>query len=92
MKVLRVSVVHALPETASEVSLQLPEGATVADAIEAATRLGIECDETVRAVGIFGRRVRRDALLRDGDRVEFYRALKVDPKQRRRRRATEKRR
>lgn len=92
MKTVRVTVVYALPETASEVSVQLPEGATVADALESAARLGIECGQPVCAVGVFGRRVRRDARLRDGDRVELYRALKLDPKQRRLRRATEKQR
>ena len=38
-------------------------------------------------VGIFGRPVRLDALLNDGDRVEIYRALIADPKEARRGRA-----
>ena len=39
------------------------------------------------AVGVFGRIVRADAPLRDGDRVEIYRPLREDPKSARRRRA-----
>ncbi len=40
------------------------------------------------AVGVFGRLARADAPLRDGDRVEIYRALREDPKSARRRRAS----
>ena len=39
-------------------------------------------------VGIFGKRVRRDTMLGDGDRIELYRRLIADPKARRRRRST----
>lgn len=38
-------------------------------------------------IGVFGERCGRDRPLRDGDRVEVYRALERDPKQRRRERA-----
>ena len=38
-------------------------------------------------VGIFGKRVAMDTRLADGDRVEIYRPLKLDPKEARRRRA-----
>ena len=41
------------------------------------------------AVGVFGRIVRADAPLRDGDRVEIYRPLPEDPKSARRRRAAD---
>jgi putative ubiquitin-RnfH superfamily antitoxin RatB of RatAB toxin-antitoxin module len=40
--------------------------------------------------GIFGRRAALDVPLGDGDRVEIYRALKADPKEIRRRRASNK--
>ena len=38
-------------------------------------------------VGVFGERVAGDRLLEDGDRVEIYRTLDVDPKEARRLRA-----
>jgi putative ubiquitin-RnfH superfamily antitoxin RatB of RatAB toxin-antitoxin module len=41
--------------------------------------------------GIFGKPVATSAMLRDGDRVEIYRPLKIDPKEARRRRAEKKR-
>jgi putative ubiquitin-RnfH superfamily antitoxin RatB of RatAB toxin-antitoxin module len=43
----------------------------------------------VEQVGIFSRPVSHDTLLREGDRVEVYRPLKVDPKERRRQVAAE---
>jgi hypothetical protein len=90
---ITVSVVYALPGAATEIEVRLAEGATVAEAIE---RSGIAArlpgvDVGGAPVGIFGKRVRRDATLRDGDRVEVYRALIADPKIARRRRAGSKR-
>ncbi len=37
-------------------------------------------------LGIFGKSVKDDTVLRDGDRVELYRPLLIDPKEARRRR------
>lgn len=42
---------------------------------------------TSNPVGIFGHVVSLSTCLKDGDRVEIYRPLKVDPKELRRRRA-----
>jgi hypothetical protein len=67
--------------------LRLPEGATVADAIER-SGMTVRVPEAASApVGIFGKRVQRTALLVSGDRVEIYRPLIVDAKARRRQRA-----
>jgi putative ubiquitin-RnfH superfamily antitoxin RatB of RatAB toxin-antitoxin module len=91
---IRVTVVYALPDAATEIVVRLPEGATVEEAIQ---RSGIR-DRPGGAslahgpVGIFGKRSRRDAVLADGDRVELYRPLQADPKQARRWRAADKRR
>jgi uncharacterized protein len=81
---MKVEVVQALPERAEVVSVQLPEGATVAQAVAAS---GLEGS----AFGIFGKRVPPEHPLRDGDRVEVYRPLKLDPKEARRRRAKPRR-
>jgi putative ubiquitin-RnfH superfamily antitoxin RatB of RatAB toxin-antitoxin module len=86
---LRVSVVYALPERATEIELELPAGATVAEAI-AASRIAQrhpEVDFAHLQAGVFGRIVSRDAPLADGDRVELYRPLRADPRTARRRRA-----
>ncbi|HEV8553669.1 MAG TPA: RnfH family protein [Casimicrobiaceae bacterium] len=89
MSEITVSVVYALPGAVTEIEVRLTAGATVADAIE---RSGIaarlpDVDIAAAPVGIFGKRVRRDTTLGDGNRVEIYRRLIADPKVVRRRRA-----
>ena len=85
---IRVEVVYARRDGTDLVTVQLPAGATVRDAIAAA---GIATGADPRALGIFGKRVRADAPLADGDRVEIYRPLLLDPKERRRQRAARRR-
>jgi sulfur carrier protein len=81
--VLRVVVLHSPgPRQVVEQVLALPPGATVADALQAAglsVRVGEE-------IGVWGRRVPLTQVLRDQDRVELARALRVDPKVARRER------
>lgn len=69
-----------------EVALELPAGATAAQAVQASGLPGQhpEIDLRHTALGIWGRRCRPDAPLRDQDRVELYRPLSVDPKEARR--------
>lgn len=43
-------------------------------------------------LGIFGKRVKDDVLLQNGDRIELYRPLIADPKEARRQRATPRQR
>jgi len=91
---ISVTVVCALPLAATEIALRLPEGATIADALEHGRVRGAlpHADLGRCPVGIFGRRARRTAVLADGDRVEIYRPLQADPKQARSRRAAHKKR
>ena len=49
-----------------------------------------EIDLGRHRIGIYGRVVAKQAPLADGDRVEVYRPLLVDPKEARRRRALRK--
>ncbi len=69
-------------------------GATVAQVIDRSGILDLapEIDLEQQPVGIFGRAVALDALVRPGDRVEIYRALAVGAKERRRIRAGRQRR
>lgn len=86
--VIRVTVAYALPERQYLVELQLPAGATVADALASVD--GRAPFATVRLaempVGIFGERVAAERVLADHDRVELYRPLLLDPVEARRRR------
>ena len=66
--------------------LRLPVGASVDDAVRAAGVLHRhpEIEAVARRVGIWGRSVPGQHPLCDGDRVEIYRPLLVDPKEARR--------
>lgn len=86
---IRVSVVCAAPDRVFLRELELPQNANVQDAIKASGFRNAWPDVPVSAerVGIFARRVDFSTSLNDGDRVEIYRALKMDPKEARRKRA-----
>ena len=91
---LRVAVAWSPhPGAAFERAVQLAAGSTVLDAIRAsgvADDAGAGVDVSTQAVGIWGRVVALDAVLADGDRVEIYRPLAVDPNEARKRRARRK--
>ena len=62
---------------------EVPAGAHVADALR---RAGYDVEEAAGAVGIWGKATALNKPLYDGDRVEVYRPLRVDPKVARRER------
>jgi uncharacterized protein len=66
--------------------LELPEQASIADALAAARpRLGAGvADWEHAATGIYGQIFPREHVPADGDRIELYRALQIDPRARRR--------
>jgi putative ubiquitin-RnfH superfamily antitoxin RatB of RatAB toxin-antitoxin module len=82
---VQVEVVYCpAPGQVDQVRLALPAGATVADALAAsgmAQRHGLP---GVPDAGIHGRAQPPHTVLREGDRVELYRPLTVDPKEARR--------
>jgi len=87
--VIRVEVAYARPEAQVLLTVELPEGATLSEAIEAS---GVrerfpEIDLQSQPVGVFGHHRALADALRDGDRVEIYRPLVADPKEMRRARA-----
>lgn len=89
---LQVTVSVALgPHAVRETSMRLPLGSTVQTALTAASDL-IAAGSTGREGGdefevtLWGRRAPDDQLLRDMDRIELTRALRVDPKVARRER------
>lgn len=80
-------MVYALPDRADSVVLMLGENSTVQDALRASGVLERNPGADARRVGIFGRKVSLADRLADGDRIELYRPLAMDPKEARRRRA-----
>lgn len=89
MNSITVSVVYAIPAEQHLVTLQLPSGSTARQAVESSdlARLYPEIDLSQLKLGIFGRRIPEGHRLEDGDRVEIYRPLLIDPKESRRQRA-----
>ena len=87
---IRVAVAWT-PESgqAFELAVEMPAGATMLDAIRACGLLEAEAaiDISTQPVGIWGREAALDRVLVEGDRVEIYRPLTVNPKEARRRRA-----
>jgi hypothetical protein len=86
---VKVEVLRAWPRRFERIELELPEGASVRDAVVAA---GWGGDVEVAAYAVFGQRVELDAMAREGDRIELLRPLQADPKEARRQRVEEKRR
>jgi len=84
---IRVEVAFALPSKQRIVALELPLGSTAVEAVKLADlpslfpELEIEAFERA-ALGIFGKPLKAPAQhrLSDGERVEVYRPLEIDPK------------
>jgi len=86
---IRVEVAYALPEKQFVRQISLPEGSTVEQAIIASGLLTLRTDIDLKKnkVGIYSRSVKLTDEVHEGDRVEIYRPLLVDPKELRRQRA-----
>ena len=86
---IAVELVLATVEEQLLLSLNVNAAATVADVIEESgveSRFpGLDVDEM--PVGIWGRLVSRESVVRPGDRIELYRPLEMDPREARRQRA-----
>lgn len=85
---LNIEIVYGLPDRQILKTMQVSAGTTVR---EAALQSGLEAEfpeldvQTVK-LGIFGKLVKDDTVLREKDRVEMYRPLLIDPKEARRKR------
>ncbi|WP_224749964.1 RnfH family protein [Halomonas sp. ML-15] len=92
---MRVEVAFAMPERQRLVALRVPVGTTARQAVLRA-EMASEFPELGEAffreapLGIFGAVLKRDDQpLAEGDRVEIYRPLQIDPKQARKQRASQ---
>lgn len=80
----------AADQTLTQHRLCLAKGATVADAIAASGIINQYPEASTLPVGIFSKLVTRETQLSSGDRVELYRPLTIDPKEKRRLRSLKK--
>ncbi|MBZ2169028.1 MULTISPECIES: RnfH family protein [Marinobacter] len=91
---LNVEVAYARPDRQEIVKVNVPEGTTVLEAVELSgiATLFPEVNPRETDMGIFGKVVKDPSAhtLREGDRVELYRPLIIDPKQARLNRAKKK--
>jgi|GEM_PF-252801 hypothetical protein len=81
---LTVSVVWASPVQVSSVSIVVPVGTRVGQALELS---GLLTQFKPAGISVFGQRCDLTRILSDGDRIELCRPLIVEPKAARRRRA-----
>ena len=89
---IEVEVVLALPGREDAVTLRIPEGASLLDAVRASGVLERHPDfRGALKLGVFGEVKRAESAARPGDRIEIYRPLAIDPKDARRQRARRKR-
>jgi uncharacterized protein len=90
----RCVVAYATREEQFLWTVDLPEQATVADALRAARELAGRDDVPwdTATVGIYGQVCSRSDVPAGGDRVEIYRPLAADPRERRRERVRIERR
>jgi hypothetical protein len=92
----RCTVAYATAEQQYLWEVQLPQHADIAAAIAAAresapTQLAAAIAWESLAVGIYGAVRQRHETCRDGDRIELYRPLRADPRERRRARVQRQR-
>lgn len=80
---IRIEVIRAWPRRHACALVELADGATVSEAVAAAGFAGSD----IAAYAIHGERVDAAYALHDGDRLELLRALVIDPKEARRKRA-----
>ncbi|MBF6057885.1 MULTISPECIES: RnfH family protein [Thiomicrorhabdus] len=86
-----IEIAYALEEEQFLWQQEVEEGCTIEQALavsEFKKRFPQVNDDKV---GIFGKLASKDTVLREGDRIEIYRPLKADPRDRRRQKVEEER-
>lgn len=86
---IQIEVAYALPEKQWLLSLTVPKGTTAIQAVEL-SGIRTQIPDLVidpNELGVFSEKITSDTELNDGDRVEIYRPLIMDPMESRRLRA-----
>ena len=78
---MQIGVAYAEPDQQVWLKLEIPEGSTLLDALNHSGILNRfpQVDLKRQKVGIFSKLAKLDTPLREGDRVEIYRPITVDP-------------
>ena len=84
---MRVTLLYArAPREVLEAMLDVADGCTAQAALQASGWLDSHPEVAGHSLAVWGRRCAPDAVLREGDRLEVLRPLRVDPKVARRER------
>ena len=88
-ELIDIEVAYALPWNQVLRHLKVPFGTSAEQAVQFSgiCKVFPEIALLHNSLGIFGKLVKPETILRDHDRVEIYRPLTVDPKEKRRKRA-----
>lgn len=91
-KEIKVEVAYATPEKQQILTVFVLPGSTIETVIDRSGVLEIfpEIDLMKQKVGIFSQQKKLSDIAFDGDRIEIYRPLTIDPKEARRKRAAKK--
>lgn len=91
---MRVEVAYARPDKQQILEVIVPEGTSALEAVRISGITGVfpEVEPDSISMGVFGKVIKDPGshTLQEGDRVELYRPLKIDPKQARLNRARKK--
>lgn len=90
-KLIEIEVAYALEEIQYLFTETVKEGTTVEQALQHSKLLTEVPNLVIDKVGIFGKLVNLQTVLKPGDRIEVYRPLKLDPRDRRRQKVEEER-
>lgn len=85
---LEIEVVYGLLDKQALKKMNVQNGCTAREAVcqSGLDEIFSELDLQTAPLGIFGKSVKDETLLRDKDRIEIYRPLLIDPKEARRKR------
>lgn len=89
MNSLNIEVAYATPEKQRIIELVVEAGCTIEEAIKQSGMLVLfpEIELTKQRVGVFSQSRKLTDKVSEGDRIEIYRPLAIDPKEARRARA-----
>lgn len=90
--VVEIEIAYAKPEKQVIVTINMPQGTTLAQAVEESGLLVRfpEISGPELKIGVFGVVCKPEQVVKQGDRIEIYRPLIHDPKEARRQRALKK--
>ena len=90
-KKIRVEVAYATREVQHVIAVEVETGCTIGTAILRSGIQGMfpEIDLTKQKIGVFSKPCALSDLVHEGDRIEIYRPLRIDPKEARRMKARE---